>query len=286
MAEILGTVASAIQVATICVKLVNFTRKFGDSTGTLRKHQYDLQQLHGIAIAISQNPLLDTYEVAAQTSSILQTIEQSKIEEFLQKSPIYRAWLLFFNDQALKDLFAQLEKYIALLALIINNIQSTVLFSIYTDLSIMAGNTRTGNISVRSVGSISQDNQFSCPKAEEAYAPGSLIPYRGRQRGVNDPPPPEPPRVLESRDPAAALSKVTPPHLGILNKDQRENLREEISLSSDAAISWGNVADSGRTQVNGLAIEGDAECLQNSEPLPPGPELYINNINKGDGDQM
>ncbi|CRK22054.1 hypothetical protein BN1708_013286 [Verticillium longisporum] len=81
MAEVIGIVAAAFQLAAACMRLMETIKTIKGSSKTLKEYQKQLQDLRNLSATIGQNPILQTAEVNAHTQSLLvliNTIEKRK----------------------------------------------------------------------------------------------------------------------------------------------------------------------------------------------------------------
>jgi predicted nuclease of predicted toxin-antitoxin system len=137
MAEVLGAVASASQLAVLTMGLLNTVRKIKGASETLRKYQQQLQEVQVLSESISRNPLLQTPDVDFHTRSILVSISQNNLERRLQRSWLSRTCTFLYKDRDLVDFFIVLDRQKSSLSLVIENIQSRALHQIQSDIRAM-----------------------------------------------------------------------------------------------------------------------------------------------------
>lgn len=138
MAEIVGAVASASQLASTCFSLVDLLKRIKGASMTLQKYQEHLQDLRTLSESISKNPLLQTSEVELHTQSLLLLIDSSELDSILRKNRLGRAWYLVQRDQYLHETFTALERKKTSLTLAIEHIQAQTLHQIHLDVGAMA----------------------------------------------------------------------------------------------------------------------------------------------------
>lgn len=138
MAEVIGIIAAAFQLAGACMRLLETIRKIKGSSKTLKRYQNQLQDLRDLSATITQNPILQTPEVKAHTQSLLALISEHNFETLLRKPRLLRN-LQFLNTQReLLDIFDTIEKGKTSLSLVILSIQAKALDQIRVDVKSMA----------------------------------------------------------------------------------------------------------------------------------------------------
>lgn len=137
MAEILGAVASASQLAVLTMGLLDTVRKIKGASEILRKYQQQLQEVQVLSESISRNPLLQTPDVDFHTRSILVSISQNNLERRLQRSWLSRTCTFLYKDRDLVEFFIVLDRQKSSLSLVIENIQSRALHQIQSDIRAM-----------------------------------------------------------------------------------------------------------------------------------------------------
>lgn len=138
MAEVVGVVAAAAQLATASLSLLKMTRKIKGASKTLRNYDRNLQELHSLSCSISQNPLLQTPEIGACTDSILSVLEANSLASLIQKNRWHRTWAFISREQDLQDTFVILEQRKASLSLVIEHLQARALHEIQSDVRNMS----------------------------------------------------------------------------------------------------------------------------------------------------
>ncbi|KAH7363131.1 hypothetical protein B0T11DRAFT_298435 [Plectosphaerella cucumerina] len=141
MAEVLGAVASASQLAVLTMGLLDTVRKIKGASETLRKYQQQLQEVQVLSESISRNPLLQTPDVDFHTRSILVSISQNNLERRLQRSWLSRTCTFLYKDRDLVDFFILLDRQKSSLSLVIENIQSRALHQIQSDIRAMSNSS-------------------------------------------------------------------------------------------------------------------------------------------------
>lgn len=138
MAELVGVVAAAAQLATACLSLLDATRKIKAAPATLQKYQTQLENIQNISITITENPLLQTLEVESQTKSILALVEESSLSLSVRTGRLSQFWTLFRQERSLLESFNTLERHKTSLLLVIDSIQASTLQRIHIDINSMA----------------------------------------------------------------------------------------------------------------------------------------------------
>lgn len=138
MAEVIGVVAAATQLAGVCLGLLDLTRKIKGASPALRDYQVQLQELRNLSEAISQNPLLQTPEVGAHTDSLLAVVNDNNLQPLIARRRFLRTWAFIYKDQELSNIFGALERRKSSLSLVIHNLQAQALHQIQSDIHVMA----------------------------------------------------------------------------------------------------------------------------------------------------
>lgn len=139
MAEVVGVVASASQLAALCLSLVDLLRKIKGAETLLQKYQHQLQDLRVLSGYISENPLLQTSrEVEDCTNSLLLLIDRSQLHCVLRKNRFSRTWYLLQREKDLQETFATLERQKASLSLVVEHVQACALHKIQAGVDAMA----------------------------------------------------------------------------------------------------------------------------------------------------
>lgn len=141
MAEIVGVVAAAAQLATACLSLLDATKRIKGSRLTLRRYQQQLESLQQISIRITENPLFQTPEVESQTYSILLLVKESSQTVFGERNRISQVWTLVRQEANLLEIFNSLERHKTSLLLVLDSIQATTLRQIHLNVETMASRT-------------------------------------------------------------------------------------------------------------------------------------------------
>ncbi|KAH6695206.1 hypothetical protein F5X68DRAFT_243711 [Plectosphaerella plurivora] len=143
MAELVGVVAAAAQLATACLSLLDATRKIKAAPATLQKYQTQLENIQNISITITENPLLQTLEVESQTKSILALVEESSLSLSARTGRLSQFWTLFRQERSLLENLNTLERHKTSLLLVIDSIQASTLQRIHVDINTMADKKTT-----------------------------------------------------------------------------------------------------------------------------------------------
>lgn len=138
MAEVVGVVAAAAQLTTVCLSLLDSTKRIKSAPATLRRYQVQLEDIQHISLHITQNPLLQTLEVESQTRSILALVEESSLTLFTGKGRLSQFWTLIRQERSLLESFNTLERHKTSLLLVIDSIQASALHRIHLDINTMA----------------------------------------------------------------------------------------------------------------------------------------------------
>lgn len=169
MAEIVGVVAAAAQLATACLGLLDATKRIKRAPQSLQRYQVQLENIQHISFHITQNPLLQTVEVEAQTKLILSLIEESSRTLLTAKSRLSQFWTLVRQEQTFLEGFNTLERHKTSLLLVIDSIQASTLHSIRSDIGKMAD--------IKTI--VAEDTEKAAVISETTPAPsspGSCIP--------------------------------------------------------------------------------------------------------------
>jgi len=138
MAEVLGIIASAVQLANYCAGIWNLTQDLRTSTSTLLRYQGLLEELQELSKSIINNEAFHTSDISSLVTSILNTVLTiTDLTTLLKRPFIFRA-LVFLNEK--KDIFSAfevIEKKKSSLSLHMQIIQAEVLHDIRSSLSNM-----------------------------------------------------------------------------------------------------------------------------------------------------
>ncbi|ATY67099.1 hypothetical protein A9K55_000279 [Cordyceps militaris] len=130
MAEMLGVVAAAAQLAGLCASLLTVLKKVKGAGLTLESWKRQLEDLSLLSASISRNPLLQTSEIACLTQSLSALIQQADIGLILEKNRLSRALYVLRKERDLFDTLAALERQKLSLSLSMEQIQSGALHEI------------------------------------------------------------------------------------------------------------------------------------------------------------
>jgi len=251
MAEIIGVVASAVQITTCCGSILEFLRKIKVGSSTLRLYQQQLQELRGILESISRNPLLQTEEIATYTRSILTTIYDSDLQSLQRKRRIYRTWDYIWKDRDLVELFCVLEKKKTALLLCIEDVQAKTLHDICINLKAV----KMTDMTPPSTPRISTET-----KTGGNGGLASLVAYGGSYHTSNEP-----------------LQDLVA-HLEIL----------KTKATSGMALFERNVVKHKGDMILGSAIFSDngMRFAEKATDFITTPTAYVENIQEGVGDQV
>lgn len=138
MAEVVGVVASASQLAAVCLSLVELLGKIKGAEALLQKYQQQLQDLRVLSGYISENPLLRaSREVEHYTTSLLLLIDDSQLNCVLRKNRFSRTLYLLQREKDLQETFATLERQKTSLSLVVEHIQACALYNIQAGVDAM-----------------------------------------------------------------------------------------------------------------------------------------------------
>ncbi|KAJ4154919.1 hypothetical protein LMH87_000190 [Akanthomyces muscarius] len=138
MAEVLGVVSAAAQLATLCCSLLRVMAKLKGAGLTLQNYQLQLQDLSLLSNSISRNPLLQTSEIGTLTQSLLSLIRQANLTFVLQKHRIIRTLYILCRERDLVETLTAVERQKLSLCLSIEQIQSDALFEIRASIQDMS----------------------------------------------------------------------------------------------------------------------------------------------------
>lgn len=137
MAEVLGVVSAATQLASLCGSLLSLLKKIKSWPSTLQSYQIQLRDISLLSTSIAHNPLLQTLEIESLTQSLLALLSKANLSSLLQKHKVFRVWYLLFKEQDLLDTLSAVERQKLSLCLSIESIQSIALYEIRTDIQSM-----------------------------------------------------------------------------------------------------------------------------------------------------
>lgn len=138
MAEVLGVVSAAAQLATLCCSLLRVMKKLKGAGLTLQSYQLQLRDLSLLSNSISRNPLLQTSEIESLTQSLLSLISQTNLTVVLRKHRIIRTLYILCREKDLLETLTAVERQKLSLCLTIEQIQSDVLFEIRANIQDMS----------------------------------------------------------------------------------------------------------------------------------------------------
>ncbi|POS69194.1 hypothetical protein DHEL01_v212411 [Diaporthe helianthi] len=143
MAEILGVVAAAAQLATYATSLGDAIIRIKSSRVAIAEYRRSLDQLRTIARSVERNPLLQTTEVEKVTKGMINTFLESPACKVLFNVPKNRAIraisaisVVFYQKQ-IEELFRSIEHEKSSLAIFIAEIQSFHIHEIRSDMQSM-----------------------------------------------------------------------------------------------------------------------------------------------------
>lgn len=180
MAEILGIVAVAAQLATYAIALGNIALSIKSSKSIITEHRQFLGDLRLIADCIGRNPVLQTSEVEQLTKSIIATVDASPIREVLFKTSRYRfvravhTVTVVLHQKQIQDLFRSVEQQKSTLSLSIAQIQTLQLLEIKSNIHTMSSHIPRPR---------DQGSEEELPFLQDSQAPynGSMVPYYGER---------------------------------------------------------------------------------------------------------
>lgn len=128
MAEIIGSTAAALQLATQGIALVDFAIRMKSCTLTLEQYQERIETLRALCLDVQSNPAFEnTKAIAAQTQSILDTIEHKDLSSMRNKSRLRRTFAFIRNEKALLEHFSTLQDKKSTLSLQVQIVNSRAL---------------------------------------------------------------------------------------------------------------------------------------------------------------
>lgn len=234
MAEIVGAVASASQLASTCFSLVDLLRRKKGASVTLQKYREHLQDLRTISESISENPLLQESEVELHTQSLLLLIDSSELDSILRKNRLGRAWYLVQRDQYLHETFTALERKKTSISLAIEHNQAQTLHQIHLDVGAM----------------VFDQKRKKKTAATEAGASSSGTSEEMKRTLYAD-------EIIERRSESYEAAQQ------LRRTQQVEYIHEPRLLDADVAVRTFNnpTTAGGAAQRNGVAVIGLAEFL-------------------------
>ncbi|KAJ2975441.1 hypothetical protein NQ176_g5517 [Zarea fungicola] len=138
MAEVLGVVSAATQLASLCGSILSLLKKIKSWPSTLQSYNIQLRDISLLSISIAHNPLLQTLEIESLTQSLLALISKANLSSLLQRHKVFRGLYLLFKEQDLLDTLTAVERQKLSLCLSIEQIQSVALYEIRTDIQSMS----------------------------------------------------------------------------------------------------------------------------------------------------
>ncbi|KAI1322877.1 hypothetical protein F5Y16DRAFT_385448 [Xylariaceae sp. FL0255] len=130
MAEVIGVVAAASQLAGYCFRLAEGLYHGMTATRMLKEYKIHLDELKVICASIQNTPSLQTSQVRSFTSRIISVIDESDILEIITKPRFVRACIFVISRRSFSEFFQQLESYKISLSLYITTINSSHLGSL------------------------------------------------------------------------------------------------------------------------------------------------------------
>lgn len=281
MAEVVGVVAAAAQLATASLSLLEMLRKIKGGTRTLQNYNQNLQELHSLSNSISQNPLLQTPEIGACTESILSILEANSLSSLIQKNRWLRSWALISRDKDLQDTFVILEQRKASLSLVIEHLQAAALHRIQSDIKTMSRAPSTPIKTFNDAPIIDGRDQRSAQRGQLQLAAEPSAPSTTEVTLYRTP---------TQEAPRTATNKTSDEdaYYKSLDRALREAMRARNHLPEGSTMYFGCEARSGCTQVNGHSIIGnavDASDLASNVHFD-GHFVHIGTKKTGEGEQI
>lgn len=281
MAEVVGVVAAAAQLATASLSLLEMTRKIKGGSRALQNYNQNLQELHSLSYSISQNPLLQTPEIGIYTKSILSILEANSLAPLTQKNRWLRTWAFISREKDLQDTFVILEQRKASLSLVIEHIQAGALHEIQSDIRTMSRNPFTrGQTFDITPGIANRDQRSDGPRELQPAA---------------DPPAPPTGEIIlrqtsahEAPGSGAGKKLYDDAYYENLQRGLDEAIKARARMAGPGSLYLGCEAGSESTQVNGPSVIGngeDASKLTRKIKFD-GKAMYIGSTKKGDGKQV
>lgn len=281
MAEVVGVVAAAAQLATASLSLLDMMRKIKGGSRTLQNYNQNLQELHSLSNSISQNPLLQTPEIGVCTESILSILEANSVSSLIQKNRWLRSWALISKDKDLQDTFVILEQRKASLSLVIEHLQAAALHEIQSDIKTMSRTPSTPIKTFNDAPPIECLDQRSDQRGQLQLAAEPSAPTTTgvtlHQTPTQEAPKNETSERLEDDAYNESLRRAF--HKAMQTRDERPEC-DSMYFRCEAG--------SGSTQVNGHSIIGNAANASNltSNIQFDGNAAHIGTKKTGDGRQI
>ena len=138
MAELLGTVAAAVQLAGVCSSLLDTLQTVRYASRNVRKYRSQLKSLESICLSIQGNTLLRTKEIGAEVQSILSSVTYY-LDIKLGTSGSTRWMKYLVVHRELTELFKTLEEKKSSLVLRISSITASAIEEIRSHVRLIAG---------------------------------------------------------------------------------------------------------------------------------------------------
>ncbi|KAF2967018.1 hypothetical protein GQX73_g6535 [Xylaria multiplex] len=172
MAEIVGTIAAASQLAKYLVDICDVLYVSVNTSRILENHKVHVQELKTICTAIRESPSLQTSEVISCISQIIDAIDQSIIFSILKKPRSLRWFIFFISQKPLLEFFQRLESHKTSLNLCVTAIHTSKLNTIHDTVQALysakdQAPTRSAQAELNTENEIS-DLSSSMPKCTEA----------------------------------------------------------------------------------------------------------------------
>lgn len=255
MAEVVGVVAAAVQLATACLSLLDLSQKIKGGSQTIQRYEEHLQHLHRLSTAISETPTLQTPEVFSQTQSLLSLVEKNTLSSLLHKGRWSRSLGLLLRDKELQEAFQSIERHKSSLLLVIEHIQSQTLAEIQTDIRTMSSSN-----SRESYRGASETKRHRHKKSKKVSK-----------------------NIASTPGPSATSSTVAGKEMETTNNSGVEDHFEE---DSDTHFYYGATAGPGALQVNGPSYDYESGEDWAPDVMGIAPAVHVRPTHLGGGEQV
>ncbi|KAI0174863.1 hypothetical protein BJ166DRAFT_157462 [Pestalotiopsis sp. NC0098] len=133
MAEVLGSFASAAQVAEYCLKICCLIEKVYSANATMKKYRGRIKELTLLLNPILTNPIFQTREIVDCTLALSEILESTKVPEISRKRDRLLYSVVFvIKERHFSEIFGCIEEKKSTLALYIAHVNNTILSDIHT----------------------------------------------------------------------------------------------------------------------------------------------------------
>lgn len=292
MAEVLGVVSAAAQLATLCCSLLRIMKQIKSAGLTLQNYQLQLQDLSLLSNSISRNPLLQTSEIGTLTQSLLSLISQANLTFILQKHRIIRTLYILCRERDLLETLTAVERQKLSLCLSIEQIQSDALFEIRANIQDMS--YEKPNVKKKRVGTQIQARETSTSQSNGNNSNMKPAPAKNTTKGDETAKNDSPTAQVDSSDedssvsdsfddesvvdsdscPESCAGRVEPtPTLHIKDNDLKNNRATRGSTVADGETGRDTWAAEGDQIPRDTALENNpAPCGSTTATRETGPD--------------